>query len=316
MTRSKRFFIPSMLLVIAALACAIPGLPSGDQNALATSAAETGIAGLTQNAPTITFTPTNAPTFTMTFTPTLIRPTRSVTDTHTPQPLSTGTPATLTPVLSPESLSTITLTPVEITVSRPTNCRSGPGKAYDVVGTLLVDVRAVVYGRDPGNQYWYIRNPDVGPEYCWVWGEYASFTGQPLSVPVLTPPATPTATPTIIPSLSFKVKGQGMASCSGAFWMNIQITNNSTDTFKSIKIEMQDTTKLVNRNITNNGFANSSGCDNLEFEETILPGGSAVVSSARFDYNLRGSSLRAYITICSKIDLQGVCTTIKASFSP
>lgn len=315
MTRSKRLFIPFLLLVIASLACAVPGFSGDDPNALNTASAETGIAMLTQNAPTITITSTNAPTATMTFTPTLIRPTRLATDTFTPAPLSTGTQPTFTAVISPEPF-TATFAPVEITVSRPTNCRSGPGKEYDVVGTLLPDVTTTVHGRDATNQYWYIRNPDIVPEYCWVWGEYATFTGQHLSVPVLALPPTPTATPTAIPFLSYKVKGAGMASCSGAFWMNIEITNNSSDIFKSIKIEMQDTTNLVNRNISVNGFANSSGCENLEFEETISPQSKVVVSSARFDYTLRGVKLKAYITICTDLDLKGVCTTIKANFSP
>ncbi|MBL8061703.1 MAG: SH3 domain-containing protein [Anaerolineales bacterium] len=316
MTRSKRIIIPFTLLIFITLACAVPGLPAPNNDAANTAAAETGIAGLTQNAPTATLTLTNAPTATMTFTPTLIRPTRLATDTFTPGPLPTGTQPTITAVLSAEPLATVTLTPVEITVSRPTNCRSGPGKAYDVVGTLLPDVKTTVHGRDSTNQYWYIRNPDIVPEYCWVWGEYATFTGQNLSVSVLALPPTPTATASAIPFLSYKVKGAGMASCSGAFWMNIQITNYSTDVFKSIKIEMQDTTNLVNRNLAVNGFANSTGCDNLEFEETIPPQGIVVVSSARFDYSLRGSKLKAYITICTDIDLKGVCTTIKASFSP
>jgi len=315
MTRSKRIFFPLLLLALAALACAVPGFSGEDPNALNTASAETGIAALTQNPPTGTLTATNAPTATMTFTPTLIYPTRLATDTTTPGILPTGTQPTFTAVASVEP-ATATFEPVAMTVSRPTNCRTGPGKAYDVVSTLLPEITVTVHGRDFSNQYWYIRNPEVGPEYCWVWGEYATFTGQNLALPVLASPPTPTATPSPIPTLSFKLKGAGMASCSGAFWMNILITSFSNDTFKSVKIEMQDLTDSVFRNIAVNGFASSNGCDNLSFVETVPPDGSVIVSSARFDYNLRGHTLKATVTICTDIDQKGVCTAMSASFSP
>jgi hypothetical protein len=70
MPRSKRFF-SLVMLVVTALACAIPGAAQPDADAIGTSAAETIVAGLTQNV-TETFTPGITPSLTPTFTPTLI----------------------------------------------------------------------------------------------------------------------------------------------------------------------------------------------------------------------------------------------------
>lgn len=312
MLRSKINII-LLIVFILTLACGIPGISTVDNNAVSTNAAETVIAGLTQNV-VDTSTATTIPTATMTYTPTLIYPTLRATLTYTPTLVLSDTPAV--GAASAEPSVTLTLAAIEMTVSRPTNCRTGPGKSYEIVGTLLTDEKAVVYGRDPSNDYWYIRNPDPGPEYCWVWGEYATFSGPQLSLPMLTPPATPTSTPTLIPNLSYKIKGGGMASCSGAWWVNMTITSESTYTFKSIKIEMQDITKNVFRALAQNGFTSSTGCNNLTYVESIPKEGSAMVSSPRFDYNLRDSTLRATITICTENDQQGICTSKQASFKP
>ena len=316
MPRSKSFILAIVMLTLAALACAVPGVANTD--AVGTTAAETIIAGLTQNV-TNTFTPTNAATLTMTFTPTLIIPTgRPATETQIPASVEPGVSIFGTATLSPTTgaFETFTATVVEMSVTRPTNCRTGPGKSYDIVGTLLAGKTVTVLGRDPTDNYYYIPNPDGLTEYCWVWGEYAVFTGSQFAMPAFTPPATPTSTVTPIPSLSFKLKGNGMASCSGAWWMNIEITNFSKYTFGSVKIEMQDITKNVFRVVAYNDFPSTTGCGNLSISDNIPIEASVVVSGPKFDYNLRDSSLRGSITVCSEDDLKGVCTTITAPFNP
>lgn len=316
MLRSKSFILAIFMLTLATLACALPGVTTIDT--VGTTAAETMVAGLTQNV-TNTFTSTNAATLTMTFTPTLIIPTgRPVTETQTPAPIETGASifGTNTPSPTLGAFETFTATIVEMSVTRPTNCRTGPGKAYDIVGTLLVGKTVKVLGRDPTDNYYYIPNPDGLTEYCWVWGEYAVFTGSQFAMPAFTPPATPTSTATPIPSLSFKLKGSGMASCSGAWWMNIEITNFSKYTLGSVKIEMHDITKNVFRVVAYNDFPSTKGCGNLSISDNIPVEASVLVSGPKFDYNLRDSSLRGTITVCSEDELKGVCTTVTAPFNP
>ena len=108
------------------------------------------------------------------------RPRASATASQTPSPTVTPT-STETPTATMSPTPAVIASPTSIypmiSVSVPTNCRSGPGKAYPMEGALLVGEVAQVLGRDPTGNYWYIPNPDEPGDYCWVWGEYATISG-------------------------------------------------------------------------------------------------------------------------------------------
>jgi uncharacterized protein YgiM (DUF1202 family) len=87
-----------------------------------------------------------------------------------------------------------TPTPVTLKVSVDTNCRTGPGKPYDIVTIFRIGKTADVVARNAANTYWVIRNPE-GSGQCWVWGKYATLTGPAESLPIWDPPATPTPKP-------------------------------------------------------------------------------------------------------------------------
>lgn len=112
---------------------------------------------------------------------------------------------TLTPSLTP--LPTFTPTP-EFTatptiplanVSLDTNCRSGPGKVYDYLGALMIGEKAEVVGKHTASNYWIIKNPD-GNGNCWLWGSYATVTGNTANLQEYVVPATPTPTIPLAPS--------------------------------------------------------------------------------------------------------------------
>lgn len=312
MPHSRRFHFTILVLLSAVLACAVPGMPA-DVDTVSTAAAETVVAGLTQDAGQAA-PPTTEPTLTLTFTPTLIRPTqRPSTETLTPLPVFTSISATLpaiseTPTFIPEI--------VLISVSRPTNCRIGPGKLYEIAGTLLVGEKAEVLGRDPSGQYWYIPNPDPGAEFCWVWGEYATLEGSLSFVPLFTPPPTFTATATTVPVLDFKMKSAGLESCEGIWWLKIEISNFSEYPFKSMKIEMTDLDKNITRFTSSNGFASRKGCGPYDVSDVIAPEGVFVINGPKFDYTLNDHGLRGFITMCTQTELKGICTTRQGSFRP
>src|SRR5688572_6802603 len=119
----KRFQVFIFLLLIVSLACGLPNITIPDSNSISTAAAETILAGLTQNTALASQEPTFTPTFTS------IPETPSITLTLT---------QTLTPTATYTSTSAITL----ITVSVATNCRNGPGIVYGRVGALLVNQTA------------------------------------------------------------------------------------------------------------------------------------------------------------------------------
>ena len=118
----------------------------------------------------------------------------------------TGSPGSLpvhTPPTAPTTKPGLTPTPSGVTlkVSVPTNCRVGPGKAYEIVTVLRTGKTVNVVGRHATADFWVIENP-AGTGTCWVWGEYATFTGSPGSLPVHTPPAAPTTKPGLTPTPS------------------------------------------------------------------------------------------------------------------
>ena len=307
MSYSNRVSLAMIALLIVALSCATPTITSQDAGAISTSAAETVIAGFTQTAllevlsptiqePTLTFSP-ELPTFTPTFTET---------PTQTPTATLVFTPTPLVP---------------QISVSVPSNCRNGPGKVYPRVGALLVGEVAQVYGRDPTSGYWYIRNPDAGSQYCWVWGEYATLTGNTAFLPVYTPPPTPTPTYTPIPSFTptpspgFEAIYDSLDSCVG-WWADIKLKNTGSIPFKSMGITIKDTvTDIVIANFTDS-FTNIDGCLSTKTWDTLAPGKTHVVSAPAFNYDPSGHKIRATVILCSDVGQNGICVTNTIIFTP
>ena len=146
----KRTSLPLLLVLLGVLACAVPVVSQLDQSALNTAVAETMavIIQRTQDAGSgVAPVATDTPTLPVTGTP--ATPTLTPTSTASATPTFTALPP-LTPMIS---------------VSVPTNCRVGPGKVYRRVGGLLVGEVVQVYARNPGGDYWYIRNPDSPSDF-------------------------------------------------------------------------------------------------------------------------------------------------------
>src|SRR6202142_1521660 len=247
-----------LLLVVAA--CALPGLPLVDTNAQSTSVAQTlaAIIQATQAAAFTPLTPTSeVATSTETFTPVY------------PSQTGTGTPT------APSILTPTPFLP-QISVSIPTNCRTGPGSAYPQVGALLVGKTVQVYARDPSGMFWYIQNPDRPGEFCWVWGQYATITGLTYILPMYTPPPTPTATPT--PPPSFDASYSGLVVCTG-WWPEIRLKKTGEVTFRSVGISLKDTDTSTSVYSTSDGFDDNPDCVNSSSRKTLLPDKTVNVSA-------------------------------------
>ncbi|MBI3161205.1 MAG: hypothetical protein HYZ23_01785 [Chloroflexi bacterium] len=301
MLRFRKINLPLAILLLASLACSSTNLFVPDQNAVATSVAQTVAA---MNPPTLppsalpaTLESTLTATSTFTFTPEPPTPTLTVTFTATPS---------LTPT------SSVPL----ITVSVDTNCRSGPGKVYAMQGALRVGQVAQVYGRDPKNEYWYIRNPDGDPEFCWVWGKYATVTGSTMLLPVLTPPPTPTFTVTPPSKPAFLLEYAGLENCATNWWVELKLTNTGLAPLKSAEVIIKDKVTDMTRTSITDGFTNLDGCLNKTTKDTLGIGDVFVVSGPMIIYNPGGRKLTATVKLCTALGLQGVCVTNKIDFVP
>jgi len=161
----------SSVLILAMLACNMPSSPnSNDQqtNLALTITAQALIIQDSTNQAAINHADTNI---------------SQVVNTPTPTPTPTSTPAV--PMVS---------------VSSTTNCRTGPSTDYDIISSLGVGQTAEVVGKYSGGNYWVIKTPG-GAGNCWLWGQYATITGNTDKLPeMIPPPAPPTDVPTKKPT--------------------------------------------------------------------------------------------------------------------
>ena len=293
MHKSTPILLSVTVLLILSMACALAGVPAPTQdiNSLGTAIMGTMVSAATQTGMTgfpvdLVDTPTPAHTFT----PQL--QTASPTVTSSPLPVFTATPAV-----------------PQASVSVATNCRLGPGKVYDRVATLQVGQLAEVVGRNAVSNYWYIRTPGESSGFCWLWGEYATVTGNLTILPVYTPPPTPTPMP------AFEAVYAGWETCTG-WWVEIELSNTGGLAFESISLNLRDTTNDMVVSTYADAFTDVNGCFESSSREVLNPGAKRTVSTPAFLYDPRGHELRATITLCSKDGQNGMCLTQNIRFTP
>ncbi|MBK8782921.1 MAG: hypothetical protein IPO22_14195 [Anaerolineales bacterium] len=298
MVTVRRTYLALAMVFATSFACALPSIPASNTDAINST--------VTQNAPQ------EIPSATLEIPPTL-----TFTPTVTSAPLVLAYTLTPTLTFTPYSIfgaSTPTFIAPMISVSAPTHCRNGPGKAYGVEGTLMTGETAEVYGRDPTSEYFYIRNPDPGVEFCWVWGAYATPSESMLPLPVLIPPPTPTPTITPTPVPSFDMEYISSVKCTG--WrIKIQVTNTSSQPFKSMTIEIKDQVTEVELTASTDEFKELNGCPTIATKDRIDPGDTFLISSPQFDTNPKGHQFRAFITLCTEKGQSAGCITRKLNFT-
>ena len=287
MQRSNSIYPLVIVLILSGLACILPGLSVANPNAISTSAAQTVIAQLTGYPP--------SPSAFGTFTPfPTLKPSPTLTATGTPSPI-------IFPTFTPSYPF--------VSVSVPTNCRSGPGMAYDVVGYFMVGETAQVYGRGISGSYWYIRNPDNSSSFCWISGKYAALSGNLSAIPIYTAGPTPTSLP------NFSIDFVGLDSCQN-WWTEFKLVNNTSNIYKSISITVLDTVTIKSVLKTTDGFQNQNGCLVVVSQTNFVPGSSLVISAQPFSYDPTGDKLRATIKLCTRKGLNGSCISSSIVFTP
>jgi len=169
MNITRKIVFVGFILTISVSACNLPSQSPGTATAEAEAAATASALALV-----------------------LTTPPPGITDIPSSTPFPTDTPS-----ITPTSTSSVPM----VTVSQNTNCRTGPGLVYDLVGGLLVGEQAVIVGKYSAGNYWIVNNPDAAGT-CWLWGQYATVTGNTAGLPEYTPPPTPTPTNTPTPTFT------------------------------------------------------------------------------------------------------------------
>ena len=231
------------------------------------------------------------------------------TPTETTPPTSTDTP-------TPEPTSTSTMAagdgePITVQVSLDTNCRSGPGKVYPYLGGLFVGDESTVYGIDPSGAWYYIANPDVEDEFCWIWGFYAETSSSTDPLPVYTPGPTPNTVP------EFTAEYRELETCNGAWRVEFIIENIGPVTIDSISVHVLDTITEEQTGLSEmNSFMAAGGCDLTANEDLLFPGESGFTISFDLSEDPSGHYSFATITACTQENLAGNCFVNEFAFTP
>ncbi len=231
-----------------------------------------------------------------------------------PQAVATNTPELpLAPSNTPQPTLTFTPEVPMVSVSVDTNCRTGPGTAYDIVGVLHVGETAEVVGQAPYGGSWIIKNPD-GPGTCWLWDQYASVIGNTQGLPEYDIPPTPT------PAASFTVSYLSTVNCMGFFAFRFQLTNNGSVTWESYKVDVTDSSTSVTKTYTDDEFIDAGPtCIMTNTLQDLTPAETGVTGNwygGMFNYNPAGHNMTATFTLCSQNSLAGQCISKSTSFTP
>jgi hypothetical protein len=160
-------------------------------------------------------------------------------------------------------------------------------------------------GRDYTGNYWYIRNPNQSGGFCWLWGEYATVTGNWAVLPQYTPPPTPTPMP------AFEAFYDGLDTCVG-WWVDIELDNIGGLPFRSISLTVRDTETDATVSMYADGFTNIDGClDRLGRMFSILA--IRIISAAPLPITPLTMNSRNYH--CVQSGQNGTCVTEVIEFT-
>ncbi|GEM_PF-736258 len=151
--------------------------------------------------------------------------------TSTPRPIQTVNADDPTEMINtPQATPTAPIEPVitmpqAVVRSETVNLRSGPGTAYDIVGTASPGTRLTIMARTgSGATLWYVvQHPQGGT--AWVYGSVVVVEPPNVDIPTAStipppPTAAPTATPTITPTAQVTAAATGVPIHSGN-WMHL-----------------------------------------------------------------------------------------------
>jgi hypothetical protein len=227
--------------------------------------------------------------------------------------MQTNTPeSTFTP--------TFTITPAfpMVGVTVETNCRSGPGTAYEALGIVFVGDTAQVVGRNSTSEYWIIKLPSNHATTCWLWGKYATVVGNTSGLPVSTPPPTPSPAPSPTTAVSFAADFTSVTLCP-ATWVSVtfKITNTGKVTWESIQTKVVDNVSHSSgQNDDDDVFTRVTACDSGPASQNLAPGEVGYSSAILVPPSPAGHSVTASFRVCSEDDMSGVCKEKSFTFTP
>jgi hypothetical protein len=197
-----------------------------------------------------------------------------------------------------------------ITVSVETNCRTGPGTVYDILGVLRPGQTAEVIGRNSSGDTWIIELPSNPSVTCWLWGYYATVTGDTTGLTVFTPPPTPTA----VASFTYQYRNWGVGP--GYQCLMFDVTNTGGVPWESYSMSIHDISHGDTGTSQSEIFVDYDGwCSSLGTQLNLNPGQTGIASVIMFMvHNPSGDHFEVTLKLCSGDSLTGVCETKNITF--
>ena len=233
------------------------------------------------------------------------------TQTRQAELLPTETPTvTATETSVPEPSATKTPEPIVAEVVRETNCRTGPAGNYDLVATYQPGQMLEVVAKDLGAGYWFVKNPEVQEEQCYLLAQNITINGDISVLPEFTPLPSPTAAP------YFNVSFWKFDRCEGEDFALFDVENVGSVPFRSYYIRVND--QKVGKSVEQvlNAFDLRVRCILARNIAPLNPGEDGYVYSPQFTWNATSNKLSAVIMICTEKDLKGICVTRTVEISP
>ncbi len=244
--------------------------------------------------------------------PTTVKVTDTLAPSATPTesvPTETAT-VEATETLTPLPTDSPTPEPVTAEVARESNCRIGPAGNYALVATYKIGQKLEILGKDLGNGYIFVKNPDKPEEQCYMLASSATIIGDLSVLPKFTPPPSPTA------GVSFKATFKKFDICKGSNFALFIIENTSSLPYRSAYIKVTDlkTNKSVEQVVS--AFDLYVGCVLAKNIAPLDPGGSGYLTSPPLPPGATNDKLRAVIQVCTEKALQGFCIIQSVDIKP
>jgi hypothetical protein len=203
--------------------------------------------------------------------------------------------------------------PPVISVSADTNCRQGPGTLFPIVSLLAVGKTTAVQGKDASGQWYYVTNPS-GSGSCWLWGQYATLTGNTANLEVVSAPPAPTAATGQPVQGSITISFVNIHQC-GDDVVTLLVQNGTTSAFRSARVTVREPVSgetLGQYGGDNVFLPGENACP--PGRSTLAPGETAYLIGA-IDATLpEGADGRAIVMICTEAGLNGECDEQRLDF--
>jgi len=195
-----------------------------------------------------------------------------------------------------------------------TNCRSGPGPQYKLVGYLIKGQQSEVLARNSSSSWWYIRNPSHPERSCWVWAQTTDISGDSSSIPLYSSLAA--QTPASTSGLAFKIESVNLTFCSGMPAAVFGVENRGSVRFESASLTFEDLTSsvtLLKIGASNSPFRGAiRNCPTGK--SSLASGGLRFIGGPLAQAARHSHDGRVTIQLCTQDGLGGECVQRSAEF--